>query len=97
MVAAYLVVGNQHHALREVKLYPATRRGLNLPRHRLVAADSNRRRAPDVCHDSRRYGKGPLRHSHVGVEPLAVDKIQRGSNDLGKMDAVNCKGQLRYS
>lgn len=79
----YLMVRDQDHPLWEVELDKPILRPANLPRHRLIPTDAHRRWSPNIGHEARCQSKVFLRHGHVGVVPLLVDKIERRAYHLG--------------
>lgn len=82
------MVCNQDQALGKVKLNSAIWHLLDLASHRLVAADTNRGSPPDPGHNNNDEGKRPLRHGHVGVVHVLVDKVQRRANELRDAEAA---------
>lgn len=82
------MVCNKNNALGEFKLDSAVRRRSNLSRDSLIAADPDRRRAPEVGHHRRCDSEGSLRHGHISVVPLLVDKIKGRADGLCDKNAA---------
>lgn len=82
------MVGNHHQTLRELELNSPVGSQLDLTSDRLVTADSDGSRAPDLGHGSCRKTKRLFRHSHVSVVPVTIDEVQGSADKLGKENAT---------
>ena len=82
------MVGNHHQTLRELELNSSIGPQLDLTGDRLVTADSNGGRAPDMGNGSCRKTKRLFRHSHVSVVPVTIDEVQGRADKLGEKDAT---------
>lgn len=76
------MIRNHNHALREFELNTSTSGGQDLSLDRLVTANANGRRPKNMRHRRNGKRKGPLRHGHVRIEPIAVNEIQRRADQL---------------
>jgi len=80
------VVGNHDHALGEREFHQAILRLPNLVCHRGIAADAYCGRAPPVGHGGDKQAERLLREGHVGIVKLAVDPVEGGADELGRVD-----------
>lgn len=82
------MVGNHHQTLRELELNSSIGSQLDLTSDRLVTADSDSGRAPNLGHGSCCKTKRLFCHSHVSVVPVTVDEVQGRADKLGEENAT---------
>lgn len=78
----------QNQSLRKVKFNTTRCRRFDLTSNRRITTDSHRRGAPDMGHDRGGEGEILLGHCHPGIVPLAIEEIERSSQELGYVDAT---------
>jgi hypothetical protein len=83
---AYLMVRNQHHALRKIALQPPVLGFPELSPHTLVPTDYHLHRRPPVGHGGDDQAKLLLGQGHPCVEVVLVVPVQRYSNVLSDGD-----------
>lgn len=89
------MIGDEDQPLRKLKLHSPVGPQLNLSSDRLVTAHSNGCRAPDLGHESYGQTEEALGHGYVSVVPVAVDKVQRQTDELGEENATIMLAMVR--
>jgi len=90
-VRVYLMVCDHDNALREGELNKTIFCFSDLIGHGGIAADANGRGTPPMGHCSDEQAKGPLSEGHVGIVEVAIDPVERGTDELSRMDPVSIK------
>lgn len=76
------MVRNEYEAVRKVRLEQSVGRKLYLPFDRLITADADYRRGTPLGNGDDENPKTLLRHSHISIVIVLVDKVQRRSDKL---------------
>lgn len=82
------MIRNHDQTLRKRSLYPTVGCDTELTGHRCISADPDLGRRPPVGHGRGEEAKGLFREGHVGIVKVAVDKVQRGTEELCNVNPV---------
>lgn len=90
----YLMICDHDQTLWESALYPTVRGQTELASHRGITANPDRGGCPPVSHGGRKQPKRLFGQGHVGIVEVAVDPVERRSEELRDVNPGKSRSDL---